>query len=158
MSYAGTELDTPLPAIRQNWRGGFSADDEPGRVLRGHPDALATCDKVCSLLDRFGQYSVRVSKSQVAFRRRRGFAYLWMPGHYLTKPTAEVVLSIALGRHGHSRRFKELAHPAPAHWIHHLEIHDLRDLDDEVVGWLREDRRPRGVNTRTRGRRHVRFA
>src|SRR5690625_8029723 len=39
--------------------------------------------------------TVRVSKSQVAFRRRRGFAYLWTPGQYLRRPAAPVVLSIA---------------------------------------------------------------
>lgn len=90
------------------------------------------------MVDRLGPFDVRVSKSQVAFRRRRGFAYLWMPGKYLRKPTAEVVLSIALGRLDESRRFKEVVHPAPAHWMHHLEIHGLGDVDEEVADWLRE--------------------
>jgi len=26
----------------------------------------------------------------------------------------------------------------PAHWMHHLEIQDLGDLDHEVEQWLRE--------------------
>lgn len=94
--------------------------------------------KVCAIVDGLGPFEVRISKSQAAFRRKRGFAYLWMPGQYLAKPTAEVVLSIALGRLDESRRFKEVAHPAPAHWMHHLEIHSLDDLDEEVTGWLRE--------------------
>ncbi|MQA07525.1 MAG: hypothetical protein GEU98_03050 [Pseudonocardiaceae bacterium] len=86
----------------------------------------------------FGPFEVRVSKSQVAFRRKRGFAYLWLPGQYLAKPAVDVVLSIALGRHDESERFKEVVHPAPAHWMHHLELRDAGDLDDEVAGWLRE--------------------
>lgn len=61
-----------------------------------------------------------------------------MPGQYLRGPTAEVVLSIVLGRLDESTRFKEVAHPARAHWIHHLEIHNLSELDDEVARWLRE--------------------
>jgi hypothetical protein len=81
---------------------------------------------------------VRTSKIQVAFRRKRGFAYLWLPGQYLETPPAEVVLSIALGRHDPSRRFKEVAHPAPARWMQHLELHDAGDIDDQVVGLLRE--------------------
>jgi hypothetical protein len=28
--------------------------------------------------------------------------------------------------------------PSPAHWMHHLEIHDAVAIDDEVAGWLRE--------------------
>ncbi|HEX9123515.1 MAG TPA: DUF5655 domain-containing protein [Actinomycetota bacterium] len=61
-----------------------------------------------------------------------------MPGRFLSKPAAEVVLSIALGRRDESTRFKEVVHPAPTHWMHHLEIRDLGDLDDEVAAWLRE--------------------
>jgi hypothetical protein len=61
-----------------------------------------------------------------------------MPGQYLTNPEAEVVLSIALKRRDGSKRFKEVAHPAPGRWMHHLEIQDPGDIDDEVTGWLRE--------------------
>jgi Domain of unknown function (DUF5655) len=111
---------------------------QPEDFFAGHPDARAVFEKVRSVLARLGPLEVRTSKSQVAFRRRRGFAFLWLPGRYLSKPAAEVVLSIALGRHDHSGRFKEVAHPAPAQWMHHLEIRDADDIDDEVVAWLRE--------------------
>jgi hypothetical protein len=49
-----------------------------------------------------------------------------------------VVLSLSLDRREGSPRFKEVVHPAPAHWTHHLEVHAVADVDDEVVGWLRE--------------------
>jgi hypothetical protein len=49
-----------------------------------------------------------------------------------------VVLSIVLGRHDTSDRWKEVVHPAPAHWMHHLEVHELGDIDGEVAGWLLE--------------------
>ena len=111
---------------------------QPEDFFADHLDARAVFEKVRSVLNRLGPLEVRTSKSQVAFRRKRGFAFLWLPGRYLSKPTAEVVLSIALGRHDPSARFKEVAHPAPSQWMHHLEIHDVGDVDDEVVGWLRE--------------------
>jgi Domain of unknown function (DUF5655) len=111
---------------------------QPEDFFAGHPDARAVFEKVRSILNRLGPVEVRTSKSQVAFCRQRGFAFLWLPGRYLSKPTAEVVLSIALGRHDPSARFKQVAHPAPTQWMHHLEIHDAADVDDEVVGWLRE--------------------
>ena len=81
---------------------------------------------------------VRTSKSHVAFRRRRGFAYLWRPGQYLAHPSAEVVPSIALGGRDDSNRFKEVVHVAPTRWMHHLEAHDVSELDDEVAARLRE--------------------
>jgi hypothetical protein len=110
----------------------------PEEHLAGHPLALAVLARVRAALDELGPYDVRVSKSQIAFRRRRGFAYLWLPGRYLRKPTAEVVLSLALGRHDPSPRFKQVVRASPAHWMHHLEVHGVDELDDEVVDWLRE--------------------
>jgi hypothetical protein len=81
---------------------------------------------------------MRVTKSQVAFRRRRGFAYLWLPGSWLARPAAEVVLSVALPRQDGSARFKEVVHPSPRVWMHHLELGSPEELDEEVIGWLRE--------------------
>lgn len=111
---------------------------KPADLLEGHPLAASVYDKVRERLAELGPFEVRTTKSQIAFRRRRGFAYVWLPGRYLEHPDAEVVLSIALGRHDRSMRFKEVVHPAPKHWMHHLEIHSPDDVDDEVVGWLRE--------------------
>ena len=111
---------------------------EPEELFAGHPVALAALDRVRSILETLGPVEVRASTSQVAFRRRRGFAFLWRPGQYLANPTAAVVLSLALGRRDDSPRFKEVVHPSPRHWMHHLEISDAGDIDDEVVGWLGE--------------------
>ena len=100
---------------------------QPEDFFASHPDAHAVFEQVRAALTSLGPVEVRTSKSQVAFRRRRSFAFLWLPGRYLSKPTAEVVLSIALGRHDPSARFKQVAHPAPTQWIHHLEIRDVAD-------------------------------
>ncbi len=111
---------------------------DPETLLHGHPVARSVFEKVCSFLADLEPFEVRTSKSQIAFRRTRGFAYLWLPGQYLENPDAEVVLSIALGRHDPSARFKEVAHPAAGHWMHHLEVRHPDEIDDEVLDWLRE--------------------
>ena len=111
---------------------------DPAAFLDGHPLALAVYEKARITVAGFGTFEVRTTKSQIAFRRKRGFAYLWLPGQYLAHPDAEVVLSIALGRAVPSDRFKEIAHPTPRHWMHHLELGSPDELDDEVIGWLRE--------------------
>jgi len=110
----------------------------PESFLAGSPLGLETYHRVRSLLDAVDGVDTRTSKSQVAFRRRHGFAYLWLPGQYITNPAAEVVLSIVLGRHEESSRFKEVVHPSPRDWMHHLEIRDARDVEDAVADWLRE--------------------
>jgi hypothetical protein len=107
----------------------FAESDEALAVYR-RVEELITCAGV--------PFTVRTSKSHVTFLRRRGFAYVWMPGRYLKNPAADVVLSIALDRHIPSERFKEVVHAAPSVWVHHLEIHIPDELDDEVRRWLHE--------------------
>jgi hypothetical protein len=114
-----------------------SADPStPATLFAGHPFALAVVERVERMVASLGEATVRTTKSQLAFRRRRGFAYLWPP--VFPGRGVQVVLSIALARHDASPRFKQVAHPAPHVWMHHLEIRDLSELDDEVGGWLRE--------------------
>lgn len=110
----------------------------PADFFARHPSGLTLYHAIEEILATIGTVEVRTSKSQVAFRRKRGFAYLWMPGMYLSGPDAEVVLTIALGRRDESPRFKEVSHPSRLHWMHHLELHDPDDIDDEVARWLHE--------------------
>lgn len=112
--------------------------DDAERFLAGHELAVAVFRAVYDVVRRDGPTEVRVSTSQVALWRRHGFAYLWLPGQYLAHPGADVVLSIALGRKVSSPRFKAVAHPARTQWMHHLEIHDVAEVDTEVADWLRE--------------------
>jgi hypothetical protein len=110
----------------------------PDEFVAGSALAAAAYDRVSQILRGIGPFDARATKSQIAFRRRRGFAYLWLPGRYLAMPQAEVVLSIALGRHVESGRWKEVARPSPRHWLHHLELHSVDDIDGEVAAWLAE--------------------
>lgn len=110
----------------------------PEEHFAGHPFAWSVFVWTRDVVGGLGPYEVRATKSQVAFRRRRGFAFVWLPGRYLAHPAAEVVLSVALPRHDTSPRFKEVVHPTPRQWLHHLEVRDLDALDAEVAGWLTE--------------------
>lgn len=113
----------------------------PEDLFAGYPDALAIVDRVRSLLASdagIAALEIRTTRSQVAFRRGRGFAYVWRPGQYLARPGAAAVLSIALDRSLASERFKQVVHPSRTVWMHHLELDGPDDIDDEVVGWLRE--------------------
>jgi hypothetical protein len=109
---------------------------DPGAIFADRPFAVTVVDRVQGIVASIGEATIRATKSQIAFRRRRGFAYLWPP--VFGNRGVEIVLSIALGRHDASPRFKQVAQPAPRIWMHHMEIHDLAQLDDEVRAWLRE--------------------
>ncbi|MGY1779928.1 DUF5655 domain-containing protein [Geodermatophilus sp. SYSU D01036] len=107
----------------------------PEEFFAGSPTGAAVHDRVRALLP---DCEVCVSRSQVAFRGPRAFAWLWRPGRYLRDPAAEVVLSVALERRDPSPRWKQVAHPAPRVWMHHLEVRDPAEVDDEVAAWLHE--------------------
>ncbi|BCW78829.1 MULTISPECIES: DUF5655 domain-containing protein [Micrococcaceae] len=107
------------------------------RFFDGAPVALALYRAAEQMAAELGPHEVRVSKSQVSFRRRRGYAYLWRPGVYV-KSAVPLVLSLALPRALDSPRFKQVVHPAPGTWMHHLELTDGRELDAEVRGWMLE--------------------
>lgn len=109
----------------------------PEDLFAGFPEGLATCRASQEAVSTVGEASMTVTKSQVAFRRRRGFAYVWRPGQYLDSDIP-AVLSIALPREVASTRFKEVAHPSTHVWMHHIELHKASELDDQVLGWLAE--------------------
>ena len=101
------------------------------------PRGVAVASAVLAAVDRLGPHEVRVSRSQVAFRRRRGFAYLWRPGQYVASDVP-AVLSVALPRELASPRWKQVVHPSPRVWMHHLELSAPEEVDPEVEGWLAE--------------------
>jgi hypothetical protein len=89
-------------------------------------------------VEAVGAASIRVTKSQIGFRRRRGFAWVWMPGAYLRGRTAPLVLTISLPWRDASPRWKQIVEAAPGRFTHHLELYDATDVDEDVRGWLRQ--------------------
>ncbi|GHF08349.1 hypothetical protein GCM10011600_06460 [Pseudolysinimonas yzui] len=95
----------------------------------------AVLRRVRSEVRKLGGAEERATTSQVAFRRRRGFAYLWVPGQYVASDVP-VVISLALPTHVRSSRFKEVVQPSVGVWMHHLEVRKVGELDAEFREWL----------------------
>lgn len=115
---------------------GPSTPASPAEFFAGHPDGLAVYEAVARVLRALGDVEETVSRSQIAFRRGRGFAYVWRPAQYVASEVP-AVLSIAASHRIESPRFKQVVQPAPTTWMHHLEIRDPSEIDDDVRGWLR---------------------
>ena len=104
----------------------------------GQPDSRQIFEALRTAVDALGPVEVRVTKSQVAFRRRRPFAWAWMPGAYLHGKHAPLVLTLSLRRRDLSPRWKEVVEPYPGRFTHHLELRSAAEIDDEVRAWLQE--------------------
>ncbi len=89
-------------------------------------------------IESLGPIDLHVTRSQIAFRRRKPFAWVWVPERYLRRKVAPLVLTVGLRRRDASPRWKQIVEPAPGRFTHHLELYAVEDLDDEVRGWLRE--------------------
>lgn len=89
-------------------------------------------------LSALGPVEMRVTKSQIAFRRRVGFAAVWIPEMYLGDRGEPLVLTVYLRRRDPSPRWKEVVEAAPGRFTHHLEFRTTDEIDEEVRGWLTE--------------------
>lgn len=89
-------------------------------------------------IEDLGPAEIRVTKSQIAFFRRKAFAWAWMPGKYLRGRQAPLVLTLSLQRRDLSARWKEIVEPAPGRFTHHLELATVEEIDDLVRSWLQE--------------------
>lgn len=117
--------------------GSASGGQTPDDFFRGSPEGVALFDAVKAAVEAIEVTDVRVTRSQIAFRRGRGFAYVWRPGQYVNSEIP-AVLSIALPREISSDRIKSVAHPSSKVWMHHIELSDVSQIDDEVCTWLAE--------------------
>jgi hypothetical protein len=108
------------------------------QFFAGHEDSRDIFEALRHALALIGPAQLRVSKSQVSFRRRKAFAWAWMPGMYLRVPGPPLVLTVALHGRDASPRWKEIIEPYPGRLIHHLELRSTAEVDDEVRAWLQE--------------------
>jgi hypothetical protein len=97
---------------------------------------LYSCLK--SVITDLGQVEIRITKRQIAFYRRRAFAWAWIPARYMPQACVPLVLSLRLTRRNHSPRWKEIVEPAAGRFMHHLELSSADQLDSQMQAWLQE--------------------
>ena len=110
----------------------------PDEFFADYPKSLRLFEAVRRVIEALGPAEIKVSKSQVAFRRRKNFALVWVPEQYLKRPAAPLVLTLSFRERKASPRWKEVVEAAPGRFTHHLEVYAVKEVDAEVRGWLRE--------------------
>ena len=106
----------------------------------GKPEELALYEALLGRLAALGAFSVVVHKTQISLKNRRVFAcvsMLWvrkkalLPPHYL-------VLTLGLPYPIRSSRIDGPVEARPGRWTHHIVVSEENELDEELLGWVRE--------------------
>lgn len=110
------------------------------RFFQGREDALPLYLRLRERLEDCGPVEIRVKKTQISLIRRRLFgAVSFTPVRRAKdRPPRWITLTIGLGRRLDSPRIDGVVEPYPGRWTHHLMIGSEAELDEEVLGWLRE--------------------
>jgi hypothetical protein len=108
----------------------------PQEFFDGSESGLRIYAAIAAVIDHLDDVETRVSKSEIAFRTRTVFAYVWRPSRYV-KTDVPVVLSIAVSVRVDSLRFKSVVNPVQDRWVHNLELRQPAEVDQEVAEWLR---------------------
>ncbi|MHB1260655.1 MAG: DUF5655 domain-containing protein [Thermoplasmatota archaeon] len=103
-----------------------------------YPHGLPLFEAVLRAVRAFGPVEPAATKTQVSFRARTRFAWLWIPQMALKRGPPDVYLTFDLSHCVDSPRIKEAIQVRPGRWVHHLRLASPRDVDAEVKAWLRE--------------------
>ncbi len=104
----------------------------------GRDESRRLFEVVRRAVDEIGAAELRVTKSQVAFRRRKPFAWVWIPSQYLHRTAVPLVLTLGFRYRHASPRWKSIVEPYPGRFTHHLELYAAVEVDKEVRRWLQE--------------------
>lgn len=117
---------------------GDAETDAIAAVFEGDPSGIALFGLVRDVVESFGPIALRVTRTQVAFARRRQFAWAWRPNRWTRKrPEHSVVVSFGLAERIVDGRIVEATESAPGRWMHHVLLVASADLDEDVRAWLR---------------------
>lgn len=87
----------------------------------------------------FPDASVKVQKSQISFYHKHLFAAVSLPLRRRKNwPERCIVVTIGLARPLESPRAAVKVEPYPGRWTNHVLLARGEEIDEELLGWLRE--------------------
>ena len=99
---------------------------DAGMFFDGHPAELALYEALFRRMDgAFPEGTVKVQKSQISFYGRHLFAAASLPVRR-RKDWPKMCLMVTVGL------------PYRGRWTHHVLVTEADQIDEELMGWLRE--------------------
>ena len=106
-----------------------------------HIDALPLYEKLETLiLTQIPNVKIKVSKTQISFSNKRGFALVSFAPVRRAKdrPKTYITVTFGLSHQKISPRIDMATEPYPNRWTHHVMVSSPDEIDDELMSWIRE--------------------
>lgn len=106
-----------------------------------HMDALPLYQRLEALiLEQIPDVRIKVSKTQIGFFNKRGFAFVSFNPCRRAKdrPETWVTVTFGLAFRVDDPRIDVATEPYPNRWIHHVTVSRAEDVDGQLLGWIRE--------------------
>lgn len=106
-----------------------------------HRDALPLYEGLEEqILAQIPDVKIKVSKTQITFANRRGFAFVSFNPVRKAKERPEVWMTVTFGLsyRKESPRIDVATEPYPNRWTHHVMVRSPEEIDGELMDWIRE--------------------
>ena len=106
-----------------------------------HMDALPLYERLEGLiLEQIPDVKIKVSKTQISFSNKRGFAFVsFNPCRKVNdRPDVWMTVTFGLSYRKDSPRIDVATEPYPNRWTHHVMVGSEEEIDAELMGWIRE--------------------
>ena len=106
-----------------------------------HMDASPLYERLEGLiLEQIPDVKIKVSKTQISFSNKQGFAFVSFNPCRKAKERPEVWMTVTFGLsyRKDSPRIDVATEPYPNRWTHHVMVSNVAEIDGELMGWIRE--------------------
>lgn len=106
-----------------------------------HSEALPIYDVLAGkIVTEIEDVRIKVQKSQISFYNKHLFACVSFARIRKKKecPPSYIVVTFGLDYRLDSKRIEIATEPYPNRWTHHLLLSEPEEVDDELMGWIRE--------------------
>ena len=106
-----------------------------------HMEALPLYEKLEErILTEIPDVKVKAARTQISFSNKRGFAFVSFNPCRRAKerPAVWMTVSFGLGYRKEAERVDVATEPYPVRWTHHVMVRSTSEIDEELLGWLKE--------------------
>ena len=109
--------------------------------FENHMEALPLYDAFEQrVFQEIGNVRIKVQKSQISFYNKHLFSCVSFLRVRKKKdcPASYIVITFGLRHKAESSRIDAASEPYPNRWTHHVLISQQEEIDEELMGWVKE--------------------